>query len=105
MDDMLNEIAAAEDKARTIKSNAVERAGKIIEEARLAAGNSERLAQEERDKLTYDILEHAKVDAQAQYDAAIAESKKQASSYADSAKKSAELAVSKIVGRVISGNS
>lgn len=104
MDDIIQSITEAEAQAVQLKSDAVLRAGKIIEDARTQSANRERIAAEERAAYRDEQLAAARLQAERDYAASLAVRRKEAEEYVERASKNTDVIVGRIVGRLCGGN-
>lgn len=104
MDEIIKSVNEAEAQAAKIKSDAVVRAGKIIEQARAQASEIERAAAAERTAYRENAIKVAEEQAEKDYNAAIKKSGADAEQYAENVLRYVEVTVGKIVGRVSGGN-
>lgn len=104
MDDIIKSITEAEEQAVKLKSDAVLRAGQIIEDARTQSAERERVAAEERAAYRDERLAAARLQAEKDYSAALAAHRKEAEEYAARISGNTDIIIGKIVGRVSGGN-
>ncbi|MCD7729732.1 MAG: hypothetical protein LUI60_07485 [Clostridia bacterium] len=105
MDELIKSITEAEEKAAAIKSDAVVKAGQIIEDARNQAAKIDAESAEQCTKYLNETLNSARVQAEKDYQSYIGTSTAKAKAYAADMKKHTDSTVGKIVGRITDGNS
>ncbi len=105
MDELVKSITEAEEKAAAMKNEAVIKAGRIIEAARMEAAKIDEQSAEQCAKFLNESLSEARANADRDYAAYIQKSKADAKTYVDSMRGRTNSAAYKIVWRITDGNS
>lgn len=105
MDDLIQSIREAEEKALKIRAEAYEKAAAISAGAAERAANIERANAEECRINRENVISEAEKEAEEAYNGATAAAGREAKAYADSVLENTDIVVGKIVGRICGGNS
>lgn len=105
MEEIIKSIIEAEAQAEEIKAQALSHAAEIAENAEVRAAEIEKASAEECKKFRENALKNAQVEAQANYDAAIARAQAKAKEFVAERLEHCELQINEIVRRISDGNS
>ena len=103
-EEMIREITQAEEQATEKKQVALEQATAIVAQAQEQAQRMEQTSMEVCKAYRESQIKNAKVDAENKYAETLAQTEKSAKEYCADILRNADVAVSKIVERMISGN-
>ncbi|MGN0808138.1 MAG: hypothetical protein ACI4MN_06820 [Candidatus Coproplasma sp.] len=104
MEEIIKSIIEAEEHAEEIKAQALSHAAEIAENAQVRAAEIEKESAEECKKFRENALKKAQAEAQAKYDAEIAEAHNDAKKFVAEHLERCELQIKEIVRRVSDGN-
>ena len=104
MQEIIEKINEAEQKAAEIKANALEKAGGIASKAEERAAEIDRLAEADSKVLRESSLKNATKEAQKRYDDEITVNRAKASKYCADRLKDTDKIVNDIVRRIVRGN-
>lgn len=104
MENIIQAIAEAEEKACFIRQEAMERAEEIIAQAERTAAEKEKSAREVCKAYRATQINAAQKEAEAKYDSAVSAAASKARQQSEEQMKNADSIIARIVGRIVRGD-